>query len=77
MTTTPPVPQVDVVGQNANRSRGHIALGVPGQAATATFVDLGPVLRFWSYESGELTPAAARNLAAELTRWADHKEATR
>lgn len=66
--------RVDVVGAEANRPFGHIALGEPDAQAMATFVDMGPVLRFWSYEAGELDATAARNLAAELVCWADRKE---
>ena len=68
------VPLVDVVGADGNRSRGHIALGGPTGPALASFCDVGPVLHFWAHMSVELDPAAARNLAAELTTWADRKE---
>jgi len=71
------VPLVDVVGADSNRRFGHIALGEPEGRALVTFVDLGPCLRVWAYESAELDPAAARNLAAELTAWADRKESHR
>lgn len=69
------VPLFDVVGVEANHPYGHIALGVPGGRAQVTFCDMGPVLRVWAYASGDLTPDAARNLAAELAHWADRKQA--
>ncbi len=71
---TDDAPLVDLVGVEGNRPRGHIALGEPNSAAVLTFVDLGSTLQFWSHQSARLDPQAARNLAAELTRWADRKE---
>ena len=72
---TDDLPLVDVVGAESNRPRGHIALGEPDSQAIACFIDTGDgFLRFWSYDRAKFDPTAARNLAAELTRWADNQE---
>lgn len=61
---------------NGNKQRGHIAL-VPegGRSADAYFVDEGPVLKWSAQFGGAMTPATVRLLAAELTEWANRKEA--
>lgn len=74
---TEDLPLVDVVGTKANRPFGHIALGEPTGPALAVFTDTGDHLQFWSYERGQFDATAARNLAAELIRWADRKESHR
>ncbi|MAE64134.1 MAG: hypothetical protein CMJ18_07645 [Phycisphaeraceae bacterium] len=68
------LPLVDVVGAESNRPRGHIALGEPDSQAIAVFTDMGRHLTFWSYQRGQFDAAGARNLAHELTLWADRQE---
>lgn len=52
--------------------RGHIGL-VVDRAAQGAFVDLGPVLHWWSYTSLHMTPTQARELGIALIAWADRK----
>lgn len=64
-----------VVGAHDNRPRGHIAIGVPSERVSAVLVDTGNGrLEWWAYNRGELDVTGARELAAELTRWAERNE---
>ena len=66
-----------VIGAEANRPHGHIAVG-PERRAEATFVDVGNGrLQYWAYDRGEIDAAGARALAAELKLWADRQGARR
>jgi hypothetical protein len=56
--------------------RGHITLTGEGEAASVTFVDLGPVLSVWQYAGGvELDHLTAKQLGTALVAWADRKAA--
>jgi hypothetical protein len=53
----------------------HITLAAaPDGPCDGAFVDLGPVLHWWSNVGVQLDPAGARALAAGLTAWADARE---
>jgi hypothetical protein len=65
-----------VIGQKANHHLGHIAIGHPGGRASATLTDeCDGKLHWWPFDAGELDPAGAKELAAELIRWAQRTEA--
>lgn len=53
-------------------SNGHIVL-LAGDTADRmpAFIDLGPVLRLWSWAGAELTPAMAVDLGRALTEWGE------
>ncbi|HEY9408882.1 MAG TPA: hypothetical protein VIP77_04815 [Jiangellaceae bacterium] len=67
-------PLADVVPNEGNRIRGHIALAADGHTVAALTDQGNKTLHVWTVDFFELGVTGARNLAAALNDWADRRE---
>lgn len=66
-----------VIGEPANARLGHIAMGPERQATLSFAEEARGVLKPWVWETTELDPEGARQLAAALVRWAERTDRLR